>query len=84
LLYAAKGLDLTFHMGFDQITCEYQFDAIEWLVKHRVQRILTQRGLSNTSIENNLVKGIPRLCGWSNHYFARRRNNGQEPKFNRK
>jgi copper homeostasis protein len=43
---AAKRLDLTFHMGFDQITCEYQFDEIDWLVKHRVQRILTHGGLS--------------------------------------
>ncbi|MEY2195700.1 copper homeostasis protein CutC [Neobacillus sp. BF23-41] len=56
LLETAKGLDVTFHMAFDQIKHEYQFEAIDWLVKHRVNRILTHGGPSSKSIENNLIR----------------------------
>lgn len=56
LLESAKGLDVTFHMAFDQIKYEYQFEAIDWLVKHRVNRILTHGGPSSISIENNLIR----------------------------
>lgn len=56
LLETAKGLDVTFHMAFDQIKHEYQFEAIDWLVKHRVNRILTHGGPSSISIENNLIR----------------------------
>ncbi|NRD76919.1 copper homeostasis protein CutC [Bacillus sp. BRMEA1] len=54
LLEKANGLDITFHMAFDQIKPEYQFRAIDWLAEHRVQRILTHGGPSDTSIESNL------------------------------
>jgi copper homeostasis protein len=56
LLESAKGLEVTFHMAFDKIKHEYQFDAIDWLVKHRVKRILTHGGPGDTSIENNLTR----------------------------
>ncbi|MBT2740528.1 copper homeostasis protein CutC [Bacillus sp. ISL-77] len=56
LLESAKGLDVTFHMAFDQIKNEYQFEAIDWLVKHRVNRILTHGGPSTKSIEDNLSR----------------------------
>lgn len=56
LLESAKGLDVTFHMAFDQIKNEYQFEAIDWLVKHRVNRILTHGGSSSKSIEDNLSR----------------------------
>ncbi|WP_066251645.1 copper homeostasis protein CutC [Neobacillus drentensis] len=56
LLEFAKGLDVTFHMAFDQIKNEYQFDAIDWLVKHQVNRILTHGGPSSKSIEGNLCR----------------------------
>jgi copper homeostasis protein len=56
LLESAKGLDVTFHMAFDQIKHEYQFEAIDWLVKHHVSRILTHGGPSSISIENNLIR----------------------------
>lgn len=54
LLDLAKGLEVTFHMAFDQISHENQFKAIDWLVKHGVSRILTHGGPSETKIEDNL------------------------------
>ncbi|WP_416825503.1 copper homeostasis protein CutC [Ectobacillus polymachus] len=54
LLEEAKGLDITFHMAFDQIKPENQFDAMDWLIKHQVHRILTHGGPGHTSIESNL------------------------------
>ncbi|MGG3467485.1 copper homeostasis protein CutC [Neobacillus pocheonensis] len=56
LLESAKGLDVTFHMAFDQIQHEHQFEAIDWLAKHRVDRILTHGGPSSKSIEDNLSR----------------------------
>lgn len=56
LLEEAKGLDITFHMAFDHIKPEYQFEAIDWLVRHRVPRILTHGGNLHTSIESNLQR----------------------------
>lgn len=54
LLESAQGLDVTFHMAFDQIRPEYQFEAIDWLAKHRVNRILTHGGPMTRPIEENL------------------------------
>ncbi|NWQ40552.1 copper homeostasis protein CutC [Bacillus sp. EB106-08-02-XG196] len=54
LLDNAKGVDVTFHMAFDQINLELQFQAIDWLASRGVQRILTHGGPSHTLIENNL------------------------------
>ncbi|TKC16719.1 copper homeostasis protein CutC [Robertmurraya kyonggiensis] len=54
LLDLAKGLEVTFHMAFDQISPENQFKAIDWLEKHGVSRILTHGGQPDTKIEDNL------------------------------
>jgi copper homeostasis protein len=56
LLDSAKGLDITFHMAFDHIKSEYQFEAIYWLAKHGVKRILTHGGPESSSIEDNLSR----------------------------
>ncbi|MDQ0201718.1 copper homeostasis protein CutC [Neobacillus ginsengisoli] len=56
LLELAKGLDITFHMAFDQIKPEYQVEAIDWLVKHGVNRILTHGGPMDSPIEDNLIR----------------------------
>lgn len=56
LLNVAKGLEVTFHMAFDQISPENQFKAIDWLVEHGVNRILTHGGPLDTKIEDNLVR----------------------------
>lgn len=55
LLEAASGLDITFHMAFDYIKKELQLDAIDWLVEHKVSRILTHGGPSDSTIEENLA-----------------------------
>jgi copper homeostasis protein len=56
LVEEAKGLEITFHMAFDQIKPEYQFDAIDWLSEHCVNRILTHGGPSDSPIEHNLIR----------------------------
>ncbi|HJF19817.1 MAG TPA: copper homeostasis protein CutC [Enterococcus columbae] len=54
LIEVSEGLDITFHMAFDAIDKEKQFEAIDWLVEHGVTRILTHGGLLDTPIEENL------------------------------
>lgn len=49
----AEGLQVTFHMAFDQLSKENQFAAIDWLADHGVQRILTHGGHADTPIEEN-------------------------------
>ncbi|MFB6466398.1 copper homeostasis protein CutC [Cytobacillus sp. Hz8] len=56
LLDLAKGLEVTFHMAFDEIKPEYQFKAIDWLANHGVHRILTHGGSAETSIKHNLPR----------------------------
>ncbi|MEG0442925.1 MAG: copper homeostasis protein CutC [Carnobacterium sp.] len=54
ILEESYGLQITFHMAFDQIPVEKQFEAIDWLIEHDVQRILTHGGPSGAPIETTL------------------------------
>ncbi|KEG08444.1 copper homeostasis protein [Trypanosoma grayi] len=54
LLSAAKGMSLTFHMAFDEIPADKQFQAIDTLCSYGFHRILTHGGPSGTAIECNL------------------------------
>lgn len=54
LLPLAKDLEVIFHMAFDQITPENQLKAIDWLIEHHVDRILTHGGPEGSKIEDNL------------------------------
>lgn len=65
LLQVAEGLEVVFHMAFDQIRPEAQLDAITWLAEHGVTRILTHGGSSHTKIEDNLerLKELIRFAG---------------------
>ncbi|MHC5229999.1 copper homeostasis protein CutC [Enterococcus sp. LJL99] len=54
LIETAEGLQITFHMAFDLLSLENQFKAIDWLVDHHVDRILTHGGAAGTTIEENL------------------------------
>lgn len=54
LVKAAKGLDITFHMAFDDLIEEDKLPAIDWLADIGVSRILTHGGHLSTPIENNL------------------------------
>ena len=53
LIETSEGLQITFHMAFDCIPQERQFEAIDWLVEHGVDRILTHGGDANEPIEAN-------------------------------
>ena len=53
LIETAEGLQITFHMAFDQIPKERQFEAIDWLADHGVDRILTHGGEANEPIETH-------------------------------
>lgn len=53
LIDTAEGLQITFHMAFDQLSKENQFAAIDWLAAHGVQRILTHGGPTSRPIEEN-------------------------------
>lgn len=64
LLMAAGGLQITFHMAFDQIPEEKQFAAIDWLIQHNVTRILTHGGDLKNPISNYFVK-IKRLVSYA-------------------
>jgi len=55
-LELSEGMEVTFHMAFDQIKPEQQFKAIDWLAEHGIQRILTHGGPASTKIENNLLR----------------------------
>lgn len=54
LLEESYGLQTTFHMAFDAIPVENQFEAIDWLAEHGVQRILTHGGDLSLPIEETL------------------------------
>lgn len=44
LLRAAAGLEVTFHMAFDELVETEKLPAIDWLAEHGVTRILTHGG----------------------------------------
>ncbi|MBC2237942.1 copper homeostasis protein CutC [Listeria innocua] len=44
LLKAAKGLEVTFHMAFDELIEKEKLSAIDWLAEQGVTRILTHGG----------------------------------------
>ncbi|AOF49464.1 copper homeostasis protein CutC [Tetragenococcus halophilus] len=54
LIEAATGLQITFHMAFDQIAKDRQYEAIDWLSERGVTRILTHGGPSDTAITENI------------------------------
>lgn len=57
LLNQAENLLVTFHMAFDELSVENQSKAIDWLVDHGVERILTHGG----SAQNTIIENIPHL-----------------------
>lgn len=56
LIENAEGLQITFHMAFDAIPEERQFEAIDWLADRGIDRILTHGGPAGTPIEDNLPR----------------------------
>ncbi|HFI0047820.1 TPA: copper homeostasis protein CutC [Streptococcus suis] len=52
LFAVSQGCQIVFHMAFDQIPRERQFEAIDWLAEHGVTRILTRGSLTGSSLNN--------------------------------
>ena len=55
LIAASKGMDIVFHMAFDELSDEDQPEAIDWLSQAGVTRILTRAGVSGDSLEKRFV-----------------------------
>ena len=51
LIAASKGMEIVFHMAFDELSDEDQLEAIDWLSQAGVIRILTRAGVSGDSLE---------------------------------
>ena len=50
LIAASKGMEIVFHMAFDELSDEDQLEAIDWLSQAGVNRILTRAGVSGDSL----------------------------------
>ena len=55
LIAASKGMEIVFHMAFDELSDEDQFEAIDWLSQAGVTRILTRAGVSGDSLEKRFA-----------------------------
>ncbi|HEW8664215.1 TPA: copper homeostasis protein CutC [Streptococcus pneumoniae] len=55
LIAASKGMEIVFHMAFDELSDEDQLEAIDWLSQAGVTRILTCAGVSGDSLEKRFV-----------------------------
>lgn len=52
LLAVSEGCETVFHMAFDLIPRNRQFEAIDWLANRGVTRILTRGNLSGCALDN--------------------------------
>ena len=55
LIAASKGMEIVFHMAFDELSDEDQLEAIDWLSQAGVTRILTRAGVSGDSLEKRFA-----------------------------
>ena len=55
LIAASKGMEIVFHMAFDELSDEDQLEAIDWLSQAGVTRILTRAGISGDSLEERFA-----------------------------
>jgi copper homeostasis protein len=67
LLKACGDKQVTFHMAFDLIKAEHQAEAIDWLIKHRVERILTH----GSPLNNDIFENISRIKEYVAHAAGR-------------
>ena len=56
LIAASKGMEIVFHMAFDELSDEDQLEAIDWLSQAGVTRILTRAGVSGDSLEKRFAQ----------------------------
>ena len=55
LIAASKGMEIVYHMAFDEVSDEDQLEAIDWLSQAGVTRILTRAGVSGDSLEKRFA-----------------------------
>ncbi len=55
LIAASEGMEIVFHMAFDELSDEDQLEAIDWLSQAGVTRILTRAGVSGDSLEERFT-----------------------------
>ena len=55
LIAASKGMEIVFHMAFDELSDEDQLETIDWLSQSGVTRILTRAGVSGDSLEKRFA-----------------------------
>lgn len=55
LIAASKGMEIVFHMAFDELSDKDQLEAIDWLSQADVTRILTRAGVSGDSLEKRFA-----------------------------
>ena len=55
LIAASKGMEIVFHMAFDELSEDDQLEAIDWLSQAGVTRILTRAGVSGDSLEKRFA-----------------------------
>ena len=55
LIAASKGMEIVFHMAFDELSDEDQLEAIDWLSQAGVTRILARAGVSGDSLEKRFA-----------------------------
>ena len=55
LIAASKGMEIVFHMAFDELSDDDQLEAIDWLSQAGVTRILTRAGVSADSLEKRFA-----------------------------
>ena len=65
LIAASGGMQITFHMAFDEIPSDAQLDALAWLSEHDIDRVLTHGGSLDKPIEETLPH-LQEIIDWSN------------------
>ena len=55
LIAASKGMEIVFHMAFDELSEEDQLETIDWLSQAGVTRILTRAGVSGDPLEKRFA-----------------------------
>ena len=55
LIATSKGMEIVFHMAFDELSDEDQLEAIDWLSQAGVTRILTRAGVSGDLLEKRFA-----------------------------
>ena len=55
LIAVSKGMEIVFHMAFDELSDDDQLEAIDWLSQAGVTRILTRAGVSGDLLEKRFA-----------------------------